>query len=225
MKKTVISLGGSLVVPQTIDTQYLTQFSALIRKYSGKQQFYIIVGGGKTAREYINATELITQNLTDEDRDWLGIHTTRLNAQLVKTMFKDIAQPEIVTDPSVKIKSDYPVIIGAGYRPGNSTDFIAAKMALTNGSKVVINLSNIDHAYDKDPRVHGDAKKLTEVSWEEFKEIVGDKWVPGSSAPFDPIASRIASKHGMKVIIANGKNLPNLERILNDQTYIGTTIN
>jgi uridylate kinase len=54
--------------------------------------------------------------------------------------------------------------------------------------------------------------------------MVGDEWVPGKNVPFDPIASRHAAKIGLKVICAAGKNLPNLEKILNGEPFLGTTI-
>ncbi|MDO8564366.1 MAG: UMP kinase, partial [Nanoarchaeota archaeon] len=208
--KTVISLGGSLIVPNEIDVGYLKSFSHLIRTYATNQQFYLIAGGGKTARTYIQGAKGVREEITPKDEDWLGIHATRLNAHLIRTIFQDIARPEIVTFPGRRIDGDFPVIVGAGYRPGNSTDYIAVKMAQVNGVKKVINLSNIPYAYDKDPKQHTDAKKLIDINWKEFRKIVGDKWIPGMNTPFDPIASILAEQHNMTVIIADGKNLTNL---------------
>ena len=64
-----------------------------------------------------------------------------------------------------------------------------------------------------------------DITWKDFRKIVGDKWSPGQSAPFDPIASRKGDQLGLKVIIANGTKLKNLEKIFNDEKYNGTTIN
>ncbi|MDO8563820.1 MAG: UMP kinase, partial [Nanoarchaeota archaeon] len=61
-------------------------------------------------------------------------------------------------------------------------------------------------------------------NWKEFRKIVGDKWIPGMNTPFDPIASILAEQHNMTVIIADGKNLTNLENILSGRKYRGTTI-
>lgn len=228
IKKTVISLGGSLIVPNEIDSNYLRDFTNLVRRYvSQGHQFYLVAGGGATARRYIEgakATRGAIGDITDTDADWLGIHSTRLNAHLIRTLFKDIARPEIVTNPHKKVEEDYPVIVGAGYRPGNSTDWIAVKMAQVNGSDKVINLSNIDYAYTADPKKDSTAKRIQKITWKKFREIVGDKWVPGMNAPFDPIASILAEEYKMKVIIANGHNLRNLENILSERRFRGTRI-
>ncbi len=47
--KVVISLGGSVVVPDKLDISFLRRFKALIGKYP-KNRFVIICGGGRLAR-------------------------------------------------------------------------------------------------------------------------------------------------------------------------------
>jgi uridylate kinase len=108
--------------------------------------------------------------------------------------------------------------------PGRSTDDDAVRLAHIYGAKTVINLSNIDYVYTKDPRKFKDAKKIESISWEDFRKIVGNKWDPGKNAPFDPTAAKTAEKNRMKVIIANGKNLKNLKDILGNKKFRGTTI-
>src|SRR3972149_7709382 len=97
----ILSLGGSLVVPSTgIDTQFLTQFNQFIRQQvsSKKRRFFITVGGGTTTRRYQEAARSVrSAEIDDLDLDWLGIHATRLNAQMVRTIFRDIADPRGVT--------------------------------------------------------------------------------------------------------------------------------
>ena len=52
-KETIIlSLGGSLVVPDEIDTGFLRSFKSCLEKYFSEKQFFVLVGGGKTARRY-----------------------------------------------------------------------------------------------------------------------------------------------------------------------------
>src|SRR3989344_2862552 len=119
----VLSLGGSLIVPNGgIDTQFLTNFNYFIRKQIAEKnrRFFIICGGGATARTYIDSgKEVVHHVLEAEDQDWLGIHATRLNAHLVRTIFRDIAYPKIFKhyDRSYDIK-DEPVIICSGWKPG-----------------------------------------------------------------------------------------------------------
>lgn len=221
----IISLGGSLIVPGAeIDWKFLKKFrEIIINETKNGKRFFIIAGGGYTCRNYLQAADKILK-LDDAQRDWLGIHATRLNANLIRIIFKDIAHKEIITNPTIKIKTNKNIIVGSGWKPGWSTDYVSTIIAQNNNAKTVINLSNIDFAYDKDPRKHKDAKKLLDVSWIDFRKIVGNKWSPGLNAPFDPIASRKASQLKLRVIIANGKNLGNLKNILNDKKFKGTVI-
>ncbi len=57
-----------------------------------------------------------------------------------------------------------------------------------------------------------------------MKKLVGDTWIPGKNVPFDPVATKKAAELGLTVIAAEGKNIPNLEKILKGETFYGTTI-
>jgi len=225
-KPIVISLGGSLVVPNGgIDTKFLSQFNTFIRgKIAKKWRFFIVVGGGATARHYIESAKGIAGKITDWDLDWLGIHSTRLNAHLVRTIFQDIAHPRIIANYEKKIEHlTQPLVISSGWKPGCSTDYDAVVLAREYGAKVVVNMSNIVCVYDKDPNRFPSAKKLHNLTWEEFEKIVGNKWQPGSNLPFDPIATKLAKKLGIAVYVV-GKDLKNLDRIFDGQDFIGTVI-
>ena len=54
--------------------------------------------------------------------------------------------------------------------------------------------------------------------------MVGTEWEPGKNVPFDPVASLRAKKTGIQVICAGGSDLDNLDNILNDRPFKGTTI-
>lgn len=221
---TIISLGGSLVVPDAIDTAFISAFKKLIdTRVAEGQSFIIIVGGGKIARRYqegARALGIAGQN----ELDWVGIYATRLNAELLRVVFGDSAYSEIITDPSFLPNVKTPIAIGAGWKPGWSTDFDSVEMASTVGAKRVINLSNIDYAYDKDPREFPDAKKIEKTNWKEFRKILPAEWSPGVNAPFDPVAAKRAEELGLEVAIMNGKNLANLEQYLSGGEFKGTVI-
>ena len=228
----IISLGGSLIAsPAGIDWKFLKKFrSLIISEIKKSKRFVIVTGGGNTARSYQAAANKIIK-LTKDDQDWLGIHSTRLNAHLIKTIFRAYAHPRINKNPRTKadlknhFKHGEGIMVAAGWRPGWSTDYIATILAERLNAKTVINLSNIDYVYNKNPKKFKSAKKIENNSWPNFRKIVGNKWDPGLNAPFDPIASRLAEKLKLKVIIANGKNLNNLKNILNNNAFKGTTIN
>ena len=226
MSKTiVISLGGSIVVPGKVNTRFLKGFRKLIIPQIKKRfRFIIIVGGGKTCRDYQKAASKITK-LTSEDIDWLGIHTTRLNAHLLRTIFREYSHRRVIKNPTEKnIKFREKILVAAGWKPGWSTDYDAVMLAKNFHIKTIINLTNISHVYNKDPKKHKDAKPLKRLSWQGYRKIVGSKWDPGLNLPFDPVASKVAQKLKLKVVILKGTNLKNLENFLNGKGFVGTTI-
>jgi uridylate kinase len=228
-KKTIIiSLGGSLIVPDEIDWKFVKNFKALIEaQIKLGYKFIIITGGGKLARKYIEAAMKADKVITDDDKDWLGIHATRMNAHFIRTIFRKHAHPRINKNPH-DLEDFYnfkeAILVAAGWRPGFSTDYDAVLLAKYLNIKNIINLSNIDYVCDKDPKKFPDAKKIENITWKNFRKMVGDKWDPGMNAPFDPIASKLAQEENIEVAILNGKNLKNLAACLNDKKFKGTTI-
>ncbi len=219
----IISLGGSLVIPDKINIEFLKEFRELILKKIKDKRFIIILGGGKVCREYQNAASAVV-DISKEDLDWLGIHATRLNAHLLRTLFRKHAHPRVIKDPTETIDFKESILIAAGWKPGWSTDYDAVLLAKKFGIKKILNLTNVDYAYDKDPNKFKDAKIIKKTSWKEFSKIVGDEWNPGKNLPFDPIATKEAMKLGLKVIIANGENITNLNDIIEDKEFKGTII-
>lgn len=218
----IISLGGSIVVPEKINIDFLKKFKSLILKHLATKRFFIIIGGGKTAREYQNAA-LEVSAVDNEDRDWLGIHATRLNAHLLRTIFKKHAYKRVLKNPTKKPNFKEDILIAAGWKPGFSTDYDAVMIAKNYRAKTIINITNAGFVFDKDPRKFTDAKKLAQTDWKAFRKLVGNKWSPGLNMPFDPVASKLAEKLKLKVIIA-GADLDNLENVLDGKKFKGTII-
>lgn len=226
--KLVISLGGSLVVPNGgIDTDFLSKFNKFIRQQLSSQtrQFFLIVGGGATTRHYQEAArQVLGHELTRDDLDWIGIHSTRLNAHLIRTIFRDVAHPYILKHYEIIRKVEEQVVVGSGWKPGWSTDFCAIMACEDYNVKTVINLSNVKQVYDKDPEKFSDAKPIDKISWKEFKKLVGDEWLPGMHAPFDPVAAQRAEKFGVRVVVLYGKDFENTEKYLKGEKFVGTVI-
>jgi len=227
-KETVVmSVGGSLIVPDTIDTKFLTNLKNLIENEIANKgrHFIIIAGGGRTARNYQEAAGAVTE-LDPDDLDWMGIHATRLNGHLLRTIFRDIAHPEMLTNPNdiVTIDTEAKLVVASGYRPGASTDLIAVQIAKLRGATKLINLSNIDHVYRADPKKDLQAEKIEDISWTDFKKLIPNEWDPGLSSPFDPVAAREAEAESIEVAIINGNKLDELHHYLNDESFVGTRI-
>jgi uridylate kinase len=222
----VISVGGSLIVPDQIDTAFLKKLKKFIlQEIALDTRFVIIAGGGKTARKYQQAAGKVS-TLSSEDLDWLGLHATRLNGHLLRTIFRDTAHPVMITNPDdvLDVPAHAKLIVAAGYRPGASTDLRAVQIAVRMQATRVINLSDIDFAYDKDPRKFKNAQPLKTISWSDFRALLPAEWDPGLSAPFDPVAAREAEKRGIEVVIINGSRLTQVRKYLEGKTFTGTKI-
>ena len=221
MDTLVISLGGSIIVPGEIDKIFLKKLREIILRLE-QTRFMIICGGGKICRNYQNAAKEIA-DISREDLDWIGISATRLNAELVRAIFGEETSQKVIHDPDEEIDGSKRVIIGAGFEPGSSTDLRAVQLAKRFGAVRVINMSNIDYVYSADPKKDPNAERLTEISWSEFRKLVGNEWDPGLNMPFDPIASREAEELGLEVIVI-GNDVANLEKLLRGEAFRGTTI-
>lgn len=225
----VLSVGGSIVVPQEPDVSFISKFLSLVKNYlakDGKRKLILVIGGGGPARLYQNAyTEIVGEkNKINYEADWIGIMATRLNAQLIKASLGDLCKDEVVTDPTIDLSFSGRVLVAAGWKPGFSTDNDATLLAETFGAKTVVNLSNIEQVYTDDPKKNPEAKPLENISWKDFRAMVGDEWTPGKNTPFDPIASKKAEALSLKVICAGGRDIANIENILEDKDFFGTTI-
>ncbi len=223
----VMSVGGSLIVPDQIDTAFLTALKQLVNHQIATfgRHFIIIAGGGKTARRYQDAAGAVSA-LDPEDLDWMGIHATRLNGHLLRTIFRDIAHPVMITNPDdiIDIPKKTPLVIAAGYRPGASTDLRAVQIAAHRGATKLINLSNIDYVYTADPRKNTHAEKIEDITWPSFRKLLPADWSPGLSSPFDPVAARKAEELGLEVAIINGMKPSEIEKYLEGKEFVGTRV-
>ena len=233
----VLSVGGSIVAPDSPDTAFLVSFSAMVRAWLEKnpdRRLILVVGGGGPARMYQKAytdcvnllasSTIKNTESSSNEADWIGITATRLNAQLLRAIFSDLCPNEVVCDPTAPFDFNGQVLIAAGWKPGFSTDTDAVYLAERFDAKTIVNLSNIEKVYTDDPKKNPEATPIDEISWKDFRVMVGDEWVPGKNCPFDPIASKKAESLGLKVICAGGKDINNIKSILDDSDFIGTTI-
>lgn len=223
----LLKLGGSLIVPgHDINSKYVTSFCLFVRRQVRKnKRIFIQVGGGQLSRRYITAGAQISGGtLTPQQLDWLGLHATRLNAFLLRTILDDIVHPTVITDYTYIQKPDAPVVIASGWKPGHSTDYNAIVLAQDYGIGTVFKLSNTDYIYDSDPKKNPKAKPQQVLTWKQYEVLFGGNWKPGSHTPFDPRASQMASDLGIALNYVNGQDITNLERAVDGKKFIGTRV-
>ena len=231
MTTKVLSVGGSMIAPDKPDSEFLAAFVKMAKEWLGAdsgRRLILVAGGGAPARVYQGAYKDVCAKLGDETdnaaADWIGVMATRINAQLLKASFGGLCQNDVVTNPTSDFDFKGQVLVASGWKPGFSSDNDAVLLAEKFKADTVVNLSNIEKVYTDDPRKNPDAKPLDEISWADFRKMVGDEWTPGKNVPFDPIASKKASELGLTVICSSGKNIGNTKNILEGSPYVGTTI-
>ena len=231
MRISVLSVGGSIIAPDKVNSTFLSGFLAKIRQYlsdNPEDKLIFVCGGGAPARVYQQAYREVITDPNEQDanaQDWIGIKATHINAELVKAIFGDLCKDKVVTYPTADdVSFTGRILVAGGWKPGFSTDTDAVYLAKRFGAKKIINLSNIAKVYTDDPRKNPDAKPIDSISWADFRKMVGDEWVPGKNAPFDPIASKLAQEAGITVICADGRATENTISILTDKQFTGTVI-
>ena len=210
--------------PDLPDPKFVKAFVALITARVKKdRRFIIVTGGGKTCRNYQNALAQV-RPVTDDDNDWMGIYATQFNGELMRLAFGKLAHKEVAIRYGKKINFTAPVLVGAGEKPGHSTDYDAVLLANMFDAKHVVNVSNTDYVYTADPRKDKKAKPLPTLSWNQYLALLPKKWTPGLSSPFDMKASALAKKAKLTVSIVNGGNLDEVAKAIDHAPFKGSII-
>ena len=225
MKKIVISLGGSVIVPDKVDYKYLHKFRKFINKVKNKYNVVIVTGGGKTARNYIGAVR--NERLDSYYESIVGITTTKLNARLVGGFLELKCRiPDSLREVKEELFNHGVVVCGAlGFQPEMTSDGDAAQIAAYLKAKYFLNLTDVNGLYDKDPKKFKNAKLVKKIDYSSFLNIVKKiKYEAGQHFVLDQSAAKIISKDKVCTVIINGKNLDNIFKFLSNKAYIGTLI-
>jgi uridylate kinase len=222
MNTVVVSVGGSIVISDEPNIQYLSNLASLLNRVSKSCRLHVIVGGGKIARRYIT----IGRDLGfDEDRlDQLGIDVTRVNARVIAYLL-GTSNTEIphTTDEAIKLKN--PIVVMGGTDPKHSTDTVGAELAEKIKASRFVNATNVDGIFDKDPNKYPDARQLKEVSIETLITQYGTSWgTAGKNIFMDEPALAIIKRARIPTYVVNGKRLEQLEKALLGQPFDGTRI-
>ena len=215
--RVVLKIGGSLLYDEKGNAipEVIRKYSEVIRTLvESGHNFMIVVGGGKPARDFISTARALGAN--EAQCDWIGIKLARMNAELVSAALGNIAYPRIVEtlDELETAFVTEKVVLMGGLVPGQSTNAVAAVSAELLNAEILLNATNVDGVFDKDPKEPG-AKKLDTLSIEELKRILsGGGTRAGEYKLFDPVALRVVERARIKTVIFNGNQPENVQHIL-----------
>ncbi len=229
MPTRIFSFGGSVIVPGKVNYSLLKKLKSFILKISKKEKAVIVCGGGRIARDYIQALE--KEGASAYDRCKIGIECTRLNALLVSLFLGKPASPKVpeTTKEFLELFKKYKVVVtGGGLESahiGTTSDGTTAFLTALLREKEFINLTNVSGLYDKDPTKFRNAKLIRKISYKDFEKMMKKvKEKPGQHFILDSYATKVISQNKIKVAILNGRDLKNLESYLREGKFIGTLI-
>lgn len=210
----VISLGGSVVTPP--EKGKLGAVAEEIKKLLKKNMVFVVVGGGKTAKSYIEIARDFGSN--EVCCDLMGIDATRMNARLLIAALSGSAYPDPPLDyqDAKKVMGPGKVIVMGGVSPGYTTDAVAAILAEYVGADIFIKATSVDGVYDSDPNKNPSAKKFDKITPSQLVEItMSGEMKAGFIYIMDPIAAKIIERCEIPTVIVNGNRPENIVDAVN----------
>ena len=225
MRKCVIKIGGSLVTPAGPDTGYIREVSSVLNGLNRSLILGIVVGAGAIGGKYVDAARELKMN--EYRLDEVAIGVTRINARLLSNMLPKAAHavPETICEAADLIEDGRRAIVMGGTFPGHTTNAVAALLAENLGAKLV-NCTNVDGVYDKDPNKHKDAKKHKRLSFAQLVRLAAENDTRAARGHFvfDVLASKIVQRSKIETHIVNGKDVDEITKAAQGKRHNGTVI-
>ena len=225
MDKVVISIGGSVLVPDENDADYMKSLSSVLKELSSTHKLFIITGGGRIARYYITSGRALGAD--EHYLDELGIEVTRLNARLLIKALGDHAYPKPAEsfEEASKAGESHKIVVMGGTAPGHTTDAVSAILTEKVGAVRLVNATNVDGVYDSDPKKNDDAKKFDRMSYEQLRSLSLKKHDrAGPTVIFDPKGAEIIAKAKIPLYVCHGRDLLALRNAILAEDFGGTVV-
>lgn len=187
----------------------------------------IVIGGGNIYRG-ISADD---QGIDRVSADYMGMLATIINSLALQNAIErqgipsrvlsaitmpQVAEPYIRRRATRHLEKRRVVILAAGTgNPYFSTDTAAALRAIEINAEIILKATKVDGIYDKDPVVHKDAKKYTEIN---YLEVLNK-----GLKVMDATAVSLCMDNKLPMIIFNLTTPGNIKKVLTGEK-IGTTI-
>lgn len=224
MKKVVISLGGSILIPK-LEEHTIREYVPVLKRIAKKHRLFVVVGGGGEARRYI--TIMRDLGIDEGTSDEVGILITRLNATMLIAALGEDAYPKVAEThaEAKKFSETGKIVVMGGITPGQTTDAVAAVLAERVGAAVFINATSVDGVYEEDPRKNPDAKRFDRLTPKELLAIVGAGGLgAGSNNVLDVIAARIVERSTIPLVVLDGRDPKNISEAILKGKFRGTIV-
>ena len=224
MKKVVLSLGGSVLIP-ALEEHRIARYATVLQEIAGYVRLYIVVGGGGEARRYITAAREI--GCSEASADEIGVAVTRLNAMLHAEPLGAADCPLIADNQpeAMAYGACGRIVLMGGVTPAQTTDAVAAVLAERCRADLMVNLTSVDGIYTADPKIDKAAERLDRLTPEQLVEIVGTGSLrAGANTVIDMVAAKVIQRSGIPLLVIDGRDPDNLSRALLSGTYSGSLV-
>ena len=219
----VAAIGGSILI-QEFDSKKFKEYAEILKSISEDNELFVVVGGGKPAREYIKVVRDL--NCGEAKCDDIGIEVTRINAKLLLSALEDVAYQKVPHNfqEALEYSATGKIVVMGGTEPAHSTDAVAAILAEYVKADILVNLTSVDGMYTKDPNKFNDAELISEITASDMMEFIkGNDVKAGTYEFFDMTAIQMIKRSSLETVIANGYDSENLIKAINGEE-VGTKV-
>ena len=222
----VLSLGGSILIQDQSDASYLRALVSLLKEIARTRRLGVVVGGGRTARQYIQLGREL--GLTEIELDELGIEVTRLHARLLAQLLAPLAPgnpPTTIVEAAASL-STHPMVILGGTEPGHTTDGVAAVLAERVRAERLVNATRTGGIFSADPAKDPAARRIDRLSLGEFRKMVeaGGAGHAGQEFIFDRLGAERLHRARIPLAVVDGRDLTQLRAALLGEPFRGTWV-
>ncbi len=224
MERVVVSIGGSVLIPEKDDAKYIKALADMLRDVSKEVEIMVVCGGGKVSRYYSKTGRELGG--TTYQLDELGIGVTRVNAKLLDIALGDagIGKVPLTAEECAAERRAGKVPVMGGTEPGHTTDAVASMIAKACNADRIVNASNVDAVYTDDPRTNPDAKKIEKMTINDLEKIVYSEHDACRSSVFDPLGVKIAKEFKIDLLMVDGRDLGELRNAILGKEINGTFV-
>ena len=219
----VAAIGGSILL-QDYNAERFKEYARLLKEQSEEHEIFVVVGGGKPAREYIGVVRDLGAG--EAKCDDIGIEVTRVNAKLMLLALGCAAYQKVPHNfqEALEYSATGKIVVMGGTEPAHSTDAVSAILAEYVQADLLVNLTAVDGLYTKDPKKFDDAELIEEITASDMMEIIGGNEVKAGTYEFiDMTAIQMIKRSNLETVIANGNEPQNLIRAIKGEK-IGTRV-
>jgi len=220
-----ISIGGSILVPDSADVDLVRKLGALLLKKAERHRLICVVGGGALARKYIESCRAMGVDETFLDE--VGIRATRLNACVLLAAVREKAYPKIADDldEAVNASHRFPIVVMGGTHPGHTTDAVTVFMGEKARADRILITTNVAGVYTADPKTDPNAKLLERLTPQRLVEIVGSMpHEAGSKGVIDPLGAKLVARSKITTYVLDGRDLKSLDAAIEGKRFRGSII-